>query len=223
MILAGVCTKQTCFLKISVTTQCLIYYGVLWHILHEIYAEHWSKFFFKKMFLHFIAIQEILNVVLITLYPHNAEPWCLSAAHEVAILISGSRWRASDWEAQSGSMYVITKRMTLAEAQLFNHKKHTLSVLFRFSFCTSLSFYLSLCLSHTQLPCFYTFLYAVLQLETIYTPPQYHFIKKSRLWDTEAQRLLQYPYKEAISYWVMCNINHSGWSVYWKIKMFFGS
>lgn len=81
-------------------------------------------------------IQGNLNVVSITPYPHNAEPWCLCAAHEVAALISGSRWRASKWEAQSGSMYVISKRMTLAGSQLrFGHTKHTL-------FCPRLSLFL---------------------------------------------------------------------------------
>ena len=68
---------------------------------------------------------------------HNTEPTCLPAAHEVASLISGSRWRVSKREAQSGSMYVISKRMTLAVSQpQFSYKKHTVSILFRMSFCT---------------------------------------------------------------------------------------
>ncbi len=159
----------------------------------------------------FIAIQENRNVVLITLYPHNAEPWCLSTAHEVAGLISGSRWRASKWEAQSGSMYVISKRMTLAESQLqFNHKKCTVSALFCLSFC--MSFCLSLTHRQTAPTCSYTFLYAVLQLETIYTPPHYRFIKKKAICKalTEAQRLFQCPYKPAIRYWVICSIYLGG-------------
>lgn len=44
----------------------------------------------------FTAIIANPNVVLITLGPHKAEPWCLHAAHEVAALISGSGWRASN-------------------------------------------------------------------------------------------------------------------------------
>lgn len=69
-------------------------------------------------------------------YAHNAELWCLTAAHEGATLISGSRWRVSNWEALPDSMYVTTKRMTLAESSLpFSHTEQTLCVLFHL--CTS--------------------------------------------------------------------------------------
>lgn len=71
---------------------------------------------------------------------------CVSAAHEVAVLISGSRWRASKWESQSGSMYVRNKRMTLAESQLCSsHKKHTLLWPF-----PSVCLFASLCHTHTH-------------------------------------------------------------------------
>lgn len=77
------------------------------------------------------AIQQILKAFLMPWYAHNAELWCLTAAHEGAVLISGSRWRVSDWEPLPDSMYVTTKRMTLAESPLpFSHPEQTLCVLF---------------------------------------------------------------------------------------------
>lgn len=159
-----------------------------------------------------LLIQENLNAVQShDIHTIHSCSLCVSAAHEVAVLISGSRWRASKWESQSGSMYVRNKRMTLAESQLCSsHKKHTLLWPF-----PSVCLFASLCHTHTP-PCSYTFLYAVLQLETIYTPPQYHFIKKKKKKGaicktlTEACRLLCSPYKQVIRHSVICSIYHSG-------------
>ncbi len=114
--------------------------------LNEMLKSFWFFTLCYKTVL-FTATRQNLYVVSITLFPHKAELLCLPAAHEVAALISGSRWRASKWEAQSGSMYVISKRMTLASSQQrFNQKKHAVSVLF----CPSICMSVSLPLSHTH-------------------------------------------------------------------------
>lgn len=135
---------------------------------HDTYTKYWSAWMRENYVLCILNPRKNPFCGLITQHPHSTEPqW------RCAELISGSRWRVSKWEAQSGSMYVRSKRMTLAESQLwFDHKKHTLSV------------HLSPCMPppHTQthtlsrkLPSSFTFLYSESQ-----TPPHYHFIERKK-------------------------------------------
>lgn len=93
------------------------------------------------------------RICLITPYhTHNTEPWCLSAAHEVASLIRGSRWRASKWEAHPGSMYVI-RGWPWLKLNYSSTRKNTL--LLSFSVFLYMSMIISLSLSrwhtHTQM------------------------------------------------------------------------